>query len=147
MAYDSNKDGLTQDDDCNKIGDALESRAGKIHVFMTKRSGKPYPTDPTKFIRAITGGDKPKNTFLLLDTIISARGAVDLVEAHEMGHALGLTARNPDRGGHDPGPFPEKTGLMESGSPDSTTHEEPANPGRWLPHEDWKASKYRSQGL
>ncbi len=142
VAYDVNKDGKTDEDEATTITQNLSSLPGVIHIYLTKSSGVHYGDNSTSYVRAFTGGNGnlPYN-MLFVNTIIAAGGAVDLIEAHEMGHALGLTTRNPDDDHHDPGPFPNGTaGLMESGAPNSVTGAEPANPGRWLPHEDWKAA-------
>ncbi|MDQ3620914.1 MAG: hypothetical protein M3463_00260 [Verrucomicrobiota bacterium] len=128
------------------ILDALENEPGKVHVILTKNSGIPYREDPTKFIRAYTddGVDSSFN-MLFVQTILDTHGSVALIEAHEMGHSLALTSRNPDRGKHDPGPFPPgHPGLMKSGSPDPVTGVLPRNPGRWLPHEDWKTANEKA---
>jgi Big-like domain-containing protein/fibronectin type III domain protein len=142
VAYDGNHDGRVQDDEGATIIEALADEPGAVHVILTRESGHPYPTDATKFVRALTGGQiGGAFNMLFVQTIVGAQGTVALVEAHEMGHALGLTSRNPDAGGHDPGPFPPGTdGLMKSGAPDPVTGVLPANPGRWLPHEDWETA-------
>ena len=140
--YDSNKDGRAQPDEVATIAQTLSSQPGRIHIYLTKTSGHPYGKNSTTYTRGYNTLDANGNPFsiLFVNTIIAGGGTVDLIGAHEMGHDLGLSVRVTDDV-HDPGPFPIGTdGLMKSGAPDPTTGILPANPGRWLSHEDWKAA-------
>lgn len=135
-------DGLVSGGETNAIAGAVDNLPGKVHVILAKNSGVPYPTYSTKFVRAATG---EVFNLLFVKTIVDTGGSVALTEAHEMGHSLDLTSRNPDGGAHDPGPFPPGTdGLMKSGSPDPLTGILP-NPGRWLPHEDWETANVKAR--
>jgi hypothetical protein len=135
---DGDHDGRVQNDEMKTIVGKLRDASGKVKVILTKNSGYRYDNDPTKFVR---GYQIPVPSFdgsmLFTDTILAAGGDVGLVAAHEMGHVLDITDRLRDETDHDPGPFPAGTGgLMRSGAPAGGVL--PANPGLWLPHEDWK---------
>lgn len=139
----SSKDGKLEEVEGNTIADALGNNTDNIQIYLTKASGVVYESDTNQYVRGFSGGDTQKFSFVCVNTITSGSGSVDLVAAHEVGHDLDLAFRNRTNGGHDPGPFPPESqatglGLMISGAPNSITHVAPANPGRWLPHEDWR---------
>ncbi len=144
-------------DDDDAIREFLAQRGTvvpKVDFILMEESGIPYPSDPNKFVRGTLFklDNFHEGRIIFVKTTNEAGGDVKIVVAHEMGHILGLTTRNPTavsgNDDHDPGPFPPTTdGLMKSGQPDPNTGILPKEPGLWLPHEDWTAANTGAKNL
>ncbi len=147
IAYDLNHDNKMQSTEVGSILDALEPEQVTIKVILAKNSGLSYPNDPTHYARGASNNQTISRSFGILFVADCDASDVDVsvAAAHEVGHVLDCTVRNPDIGDHDPGPFPialGADGLMKSGDPNNGIL---PKPGRWLAHEDWDKANYMAK--
>jgi hypothetical protein len=118
--------------------------AGQLRVFFFKNSGISYSTPSSFFVHGVSY----KNDILgiWLYSIVFADTMVENTVAHELGHQLGLAAKNPDSGGHDTGATPAGVEhLMKSGQPVGGIW--PVPTGQWLRHEDWQEANSTAGGF
>lgn len=106
---------------------------GKINTTPTNPVGDRAINSPTRSI-----------SIVFVSTCAATNTDVKLAAGHEVGHCFKLTVRAPDPGRHDAGQAPNGTELLMKPGHGA------ANPGEWLPHEDWheandRAGAYESQ--
>jgi Bacterial Ig domain/Bacterial TSP3 repeat len=157
VPFESDRNGAVGEDELGVISRRIDPSvpSNALGLVLALNSGIGLEVNPALRVRGRGLSDREAIVFTATSGLVT-----DLIACHELGHRLNLSTfglQDPNDEDpahqnllkHDPGPFPAETisthgGLMQSGE---VIGDHRNQPGRWLPHADWKQANEQAGHL